>query len=56
MGNFPYLEAIGPKYESSGEVSNRHVIFIGADTSTSNRFRMGVIVFDSPLINLPHAS
>jgi hypothetical protein len=36
-------------------VDNRHVIFVGPDSSIGLN-RLGVIVFDQPLTNLPHTS
>jgi hypothetical protein len=51
----PSLEAIAPKYESNGDVSNQFLIFVGYST-VDYSYRLGVIVFNSPLVNLPHVS
>ena len=51
----PNLEIIAPKYESNCDVSNQFLIFVGRSL-LDNLYRLGVIVFNSPLVNLPHIS
>ena len=56
LGSFTTMDYLVPKYNSRGQIDNRHVIFYGPDSTYGGLRRLAVLVFDSPLTNLPHTS
>jgi hypothetical protein len=56
LGSLTQIQNIAPKYDSKGIEDSRYVIFVGADSTSAGLRRLGVIIFDTKLIDLPPAS
>lgn len=49
-----YIE-VKPKFNSKGGIDNRYILLLGQNQNDLRGYLM-VIIFNSPLLNLPHAS